>query len=303
MDDRDELRHSPSDEALWNESWYFDFASLDGRIGGYARLGIIPSFGRVWWWACLVGDDRPLVLVRDHDVAIPGAGLEIRAEGLWAELVCETPWDHWSIGLEAFGVALDDPADAYRGERGDRLPLGFDLEWEARAPAYDYPLGLTRYEVPCRVSGEVLVGSERIEIDAIGERDHSWGVRDWWSTAGWCWTAGPLDAGPAFPAVAPTGTTVSPGFVLGPGASTVAEIELDGGFRVDTTLGPDDLPRAATMAFPDLELDVTPVGHAPVLLEAPDGRVSRFARSLCRFTAGDATGAGWTEWLQPGPPA
>ena len=57
------------------------------------------------------------------------------------------------------------------------------------------------------------------------------------------------------------------------------------------------------MAFPDLELDVTPVGHAPVLLEAPDGRVSRFARSLCRFTAGDATGAGWTEWLQPGPPA
>ena len=37
--------------------------------------------------------------------------------------------------------------------------------------------------------------------------------------------------------------------------------------------------------------------------QAPDGRVSRFPRSLCRFTEADGRrGVGWTEWLQP-PPA
>ncbi|MCU1462221.1 MAG: hypothetical protein JWO37_2296 [Acidimicrobiales bacterium] len=300
MDDRDELRHPPGAEPFWSESWYFDFATPDGRLGGYLRLGIIPSFGRAWWWACLVGQDRPLVVVRDHDVAIPAAGLEIRGEGLWADLICETPWDHWSVGLEAFAVALDDPADAYRGEWGDRVALGFDLEWEARAAPYAYPAGITRYEVPCRVHGEVLVGSERLAIDAIGERDHSWGGRDWWGTPGWCWTAGQMADGSAFHAVAPTGSTLSPGFVLDPGADQVREIDLDGGFRVDTVLGAEDLPVTATMSLAGVTMDVAPVAHAPVLLEAPDGRISRFPRSLCRFTSTDSTGVGWTEWLQPG---
>jgi hypothetical protein len=302
VDDRDELRHPPGAEPLWSESWYFDFATADGAIGGYARLGIVPSLGTAWWWACVAGPDRPFVLVRDHDVAIPKSGLEIRAEGLWAELTCETAWEHWTIGLEAFGVALDDPADAYRDERGDRVALGFDLEWESRSPAYVYPAGVTRYEVPCRVHGEVLVGSERIEVDAVGERDHSWGARDWWDTPGWCWTAGQLADGTAFHAVAPTGSPFTPGFVLPPGAVEPAEIPHERGFRVETTLGDADLPTAATMSLASIDMDVTPVAHAPVLLESPDGsRVSRFARSLCRFDAPQSSGVGWTEWLQPGP--
>jgi len=56
--------------------------------------------------------------------------LVVRGDGLWAELVEETSGEHWTAGLEAFGVRLDDPLDAERGERGERLPLGFDLEWE-----------------------------------------------------------------------------------------------------------------------------------------------------------------------------
>ena len=41
--------------------------------------------------------------------------------------------------------------------------------------------------------------------------------------------------------------------------------------------------------------------HAPVMLVAPDGRVGRFPRSLCRYTD-TATGRvahGWSEWNQP----
>jgi hypothetical protein len=58
------------------------------------------------------------------------------------------------------------------------------------------------------------------------------------------------------------------------------------------------------MEIGTLRLSVTPTGLAPVALEAPDGRVSRFPRALCRFeSTGDGrSGWGWTEWCQP-PPA
>ena len=45
--------------------------------------------------------------------------------------------------------------------------------------------------------GEILVGDETIAFDGIGQRDHSWGVRDWWSL-GWVWTAGGLEDGTRF---------------------------------------------------------------------------------------------------------
>ncbi len=97
--------------------------------------------------------DGALVLVHDDDVPLPrGALLEVRADGLWAELVCETPGEHWGFGLEAFGLRYDDPADAQVTDRAERVPVGLDLEWET----------------PDRVIGELLVGRARIPIDATG---------------------------------------------------------------------------------------------------------------------------------------
>jgi hypothetical protein len=295
---REEGKHAPDPaDQLWNESWYFDFATPDGSFGGYVRIGLYPNQGTTWYWAYLVGDGRPLVAVRDHDVALPkGTSLELRAEGLWADTVCETPNEHWSVNLEAFGVALDDPADAYRGERGDRVGVGLDLEWVEAAPA-QMSTGLPRYEQACVVQGEVLIGDERIQVDGFGERDHSWGNRDWW-TMPWCWTAGRLNDGTAFHAFRPLiDIPFASGFVAPPDGE-VTNVEH---FTVDTDLGADDLPSSAAMEVADLHLSVTPTGFAPILLEAPDGRASRFPRALCRFESTDdgRSGWGWTEWCQP----
>jgi hypothetical protein len=250
-----------------------------------------------WYWAVLVGRDRPLLPVRDHEVAPPRVGLEIRSEGLWAACNMETPLDHWSLGLETFAVALDDPGEAYRDERGDRVALGFDLEWESIGPAYDYT-GVTRYEVSCNVHGEILVGDERIAFDGPGQRDHSWGHRDWW-TYPWCWLAGRLGDGTAFHGSRPEipGIRYEPGYVMAPGH----EPEPVGGFTVgDPVVGDDGLPRSLDVRLGRLELALTPLYHGPVLLPAPDGRVSHLSRSLVRVDASDGrTGQGWLELNQP----
>jgi hypothetical protein len=301
-DPADEGFHVPDGEPLWNESWYFDFVSADASLGGYVRVGRYPNLGVIWYWACLVGPDRPLVAVYDHEVPIPAVpgSLELRADGLWADHNCEEALVHWSLGLEAFAVSLDDPADVYRGAYGDRVPFGFDLEWETDGRPFNLPIGLDRYEIPCRVHGEILVGDERLELDGRGQRDHSWGVRDWWAT-GWCWTAFHLDDGSRWHGVVvKPEQTIGWGYVQRPGQAT----EGHSSFTTDEVGGAEGLPSAAHLEANGTGLDFTPTAWAPVLLTAPDGRLSRFARGMGHFRSDSGVdGVGWIEFNQPQPTA
>jgi hypothetical protein len=163
-------------------AWSLEFAQMDAGpwVAGFVRLELRPDDGVAWYWAYVLGRDIGLVVVRDHEVPLPrGDQLVVRAEGLWAELVCETPGEHWSIGLEAFGVRLDDPADGLRGEIGERLAIGLDLEWEVApgAPSGEGP-------VDGAVFGEVLVGRDRIALDAPGTFREEDGLPDWVTTTG-----------------------------------------------------------------------------------------------------------------------
>jgi hypothetical protein len=185
----DEGRHEPGDDPVWGESFDFEFFTDDG-VGGYATVTLWPNRGRAWYWASLVGGGRPLVAVLDDDVPLPRSArsLELRSEGLWADHTCEEPGEHWTVGNEAFAVGLDDPDEALGRQRGDRVPLGFDLEWESDGPAVRLAGG---YAVPCVVHGVVLVEQDRLAIDGWGWRRHRWGVLDW----GAAQVAGRLDDG------------------------------------------------------------------------------------------------------------
>jgi hypothetical protein len=258
-----------------------------------------------WFWCCLVEADGPTVFVVDHEAPLPREpGLEVRAPGLWADLVVEAPLDHFSVGVEAFGVAVDDPAEAYRsgpaGLLGDRVPVGLDLGWETDGPdtgdlwAFHYGVA-TRYEVPCRVAGEVLVGDRRIDLDGWGQRDHSWGVRDWWAD-GWTWCSGRLEDGERFHAVQVVGRGGGIGYRSSPDG-LVPEY----GVVSSPVLGPEGIPTAGTLELGDLCLEVEPIAWAPVLLTHPDdGRESRFPRGLVAVTAADGRrGHAWLELNQP----
>jgi len=256
----DERRHPPGPGRDWEESWYLDFAAADGTLAGYVRLALRPGEGTAWFWAGMVGGGPPAVVVRDHDVAPPtGAALEVRAPGLWTELVCETPLDHWSVGLEAFGVALDDPEEAWRSERGDPWALGLDVEWEGLSACVALAGG-GGYRQACAVHGDVLVGAARFDLDGSGVRIHAWGRRNWpWSPP---WAAGRLDDGTSFFA------------------------DIDVGVGVDRVVTADGLV-----------LRMSPVAPAPVQIPSPGGAVTRLSRALCRYDADDGrSGYGWAEW-------
>ena len=281
----DEHRQVPGSEPLWADVWSFDFWRPDG-LGAFVRLALYPNLATAWWWAYVL-TERGVVAVRDHDVPVPRTGIEIRTDGLWADLICETPWEHWTIGLEAFAVRFDDPAEAWGAEWGDRLPVGLDLEWEetgppaaGKAPGPAAPAGEGgSYGQPGRVHGEILVGPERIPFDGFGYRGRSWGLSDWWSAMGTShqWAAYRTDRGH------------SVAFRV-PGDGGAEAVRLDS----DPASG---LPRSATYAIGGQRVEATLLGAAPVLVTGPDGRRARLGRALCRFDGESGGGHGWAEWL------
>jgi hypothetical protein len=300
IDPADEARHEPTDERFWSESYYFDFHDEDGTLGGYVRIGLYPNLGVTWQWACLVGARRPLVTAINHHAPLPPAGsLEIRCDGLTANHECRTPNQRFGVAIDARAAVLDDPAEAYRP--GDRAttPLTLDLEWETDGPGGYRFRDMARYEISCRVHGSIEVGAESIDFAGFGQRDHSWGVRDWWNMA-YCWNAGRLEDGTWFHSVAPrtldgqdlewaAGYVQPPGKPLTPIHNSRASEEVDG----------EGLPVRGRIEVGELHLDVAPRYLAPVLMVDPDGRVARFPRCLARFSHADGrSGFGWIEWCQ-----
>ena len=298
---RDEGRHAPGDEDLWGESWYHDFAAEDGTYGGYLRLGLYPNQGVAWYWVHLVRRDRPLVLIRDHDVPCPSAmrgPIEVastRVQGTWTPV---QPLRAYRITTEGTGVELARPADAFHGEHGRDVPIGLDLTWEAAAPCFAYS-ATTRFEQSCMVTGEMTIGDERIAVHCPGQRDHSWGVRDWWLFP-WIWCSGRLDDGTwwhTVRSVNPGAEAFQTGYLVGADASEWREVtSVDVSYEVDE----EQLPTRVDLTVGDLELHLTPELHAPVLLESPEGKKSRFPRVMSAATTPDGrTGHCWLEFNFP----
>lgn len=96
------------------------FRPGDGRPGG-------PGFAAPVRYELVVSGaalGHGYVVVRDLDIPAPRHGrLEFRADGIWTEFVEEEP-GRWTLGLEAFGLRVDDPAH----EIGDRVAVGYDLD-------------------------------------------------------------------------------------------------------------------------------------------------------------------------------
>ncbi|MGJ6961101.1 hypothetical protein ACSDR0_04265 [Streptosporangium sp. G11] len=313
----DEGPHPAGPEPLWNESVYLDFAAEDGSLAGYVRLGLYPNWNRAWYWACLVGRDRPTVLLADHDVplSVPGppswdeAGtrpgvLAVRGEGFRAVHDVTAPMRSFRVTLDAGAAAvLDDPAAAY-GDLGgaERTSLAFDLEWRSGGDPYPYRF-MSRYEIPCEVAGTIRIGGiggaggEEIAFSGYGERDHSWGERDWWGMS-WLWSSGRLDDGTFFHGMrANVGFEMPwPCFTVPPGGATEEHV----GFGAASEFGEDGFPSRARLEVPGLPMTAVPLAFAPVAMTSPEGEIARFPRALCRFEAEDGrSGYGWTEWHQP----
>ncbi|MFG1932959.1 phosphotransferase [Mycobacterium sp. NPDC048908] len=292
---RDEGAHEATDEPLWNESWYFDFADLGQGLGGWIRLGLYPNQGIAWINALLCGPDMATVAINDFQAALPGDVGAVQTDRVALTLDASEPLQTYRVTVRGQGQAYQDPAALLRGETGEPVEMTMDLLWSTTGAPYLYRI-TPRYEIPCTVSGTVTVDDREVILrEVAGQRDHSWGVRDWWAMD-WVWSALHLDDGTHLHGVdirIPGAPPMGIGYVQQAGMPLV---ELQ---AVESREAFDDngLPTTTTIAYRDVTATIDIRGHAPVLLTAPDGRISHFPRAWATVTTDDGrSGVGWIEW-------
>lgn len=147
-----------------------EFVADDGTLAGLLRLDLRRRAGATRFLASILERGADPVTVLDHDLPLATGAFEFRASGVWVELCCEEPLDHWTVGLEAFGLALPPDSVVTPDSFGDRVPLGLDLDLDTvGAPEGD----AAGFSLEVRVHGEVLVADRAYEIDAVGRRTRS----------------------------------------------------------------------------------------------------------------------------------
>jgi Ecdysteroid kinase-like family len=293
----DESAHVATDEPLWSESWYADFADPTSGFGGWMRLGLIPNQQTAWLHALLCGPKLPTIAVVDVALPLPADPWSVHTGTVDFAHSADDPLHTYRIGLRGHGESYPDPAALLRGERGTPVEVALDLVWGTDGTPYQYRV-TTRYEIPCTVTGTVSVDGHRYTVDsAPGQRDHSWGVRDWWSMD-WVWSALHLDDGTHIHAVEiriPGVPPVGIGYVQDR-EGTVTELQT---IAARQTFDADGLPSGATLAVDPggITATVDIRGHAPVRLVSRDGRTSQFPRVWATVSTADGRhGVGWLEW-------
>jgi len=102
-------------------------------------------------------DEHDCIVFSDHELP-QGKSYEIRGDGIWADVNCETENEHWSFSMESF--ALRTPVDEYLAYLesqeglliGDRIPFGYEID-ATSIDGDDWLLG-----------GEILVEKNEIDI-------------------------------------------------------------------------------------------------------------------------------------------
>lgn len=311
-DPQDEFWHEPaSDDPLWRESYYFDCYDPDSGLAYFSSIGYRMNKGHMGSSVAIVWDGDVYVT---KDYAYPTENRAIQADGLLYEAV--TPNEEWRVRhlgaineFEADSDAMERSPDEFPVEDQPLHTLDMDFEYEGiHDPVYYEPTGEAEEvfssmysghsDQGLTVSGELTLGDCTVDVDGVGERDHSWGIRNWRDPDGWQWTSAVFDAETAvnFWRVDKPATSAVEGYLhLDDETARVDDVAVETTFR-------DDAVTQDTFRF-----EVTDVDGREFVVDADAGtvvpinfqyedEVTTIRRTPTTYSAAGTDGYGWTEY-------
>ena len=179
-DQADEGPHQAGPQELWQESVVLLWWDLKQSIGGFYRIGHELNH-----------KDGPMIALWSNTISREG----IFKKTTYLPL---RPQDRIARGFGSGDGSLRFEHD------GDCVWTLEDQDISATLRIHDFHPGIDCYpkrgaisefaphhmEVAGRVSGSLKVKGRRYEVEALGFRDHGWGVRDWASLLSHRWLAG-----------------------------------------------------------------------------------------------------------------
>ncbi len=137
----DESAHTPTDEPLWSESWYADFADAAQGFGGWIRLGLIPNQQTAWLHALLCGPGLPTVAVVDFEVPLPADPWAVNTGAFDFTHSAVDPLRAYRVALRGHGQSYVDPAALLRDEQGEPADVDDRTGVDHRRHAVSVPRG------------------------------------------------------------------------------------------------------------------------------------------------------------------
>ncbi|MEM8619739.1 MAG: hypothetical protein AAGF73_08455 [Actinomycetota bacterium] len=158
------------------EEWAFAAWDAGGDLGLWSVHRLCGP--TVWYWSALARPGRPLLHVADFEVPARRDPFIVKGEQLWAEHLCESPMEQWSIGNETYASSLDDVEAALGDAYGTPTPIAFDIEWYATAAAVELAASgdVVGYRQEGVVHGDLeVLGEPTITVTEIAARRwHRW---------------------------------------------------------------------------------------------------------------------------------
>lgn len=293
--------HEFGEHPDWNESFYFNFYDRGNDICGFMRIGLKPNRDEKSMFFFLMMPDGPHIGTR---TAESFKDSEFKASGLRYEKISSER--KWRIEYDGDMRRLDNGAQA-------KVRVSMTLDFDSLHPIFNYKECVTGEEVAMsrmaasehteqygRLTGRLEVDGKEYRIDALGERDHSWGVRDWIAPTMWIWLTAQFSEDVAMNL---TKLFVEEGVV------DAGYLHMDGQnlpivkVEAETEYGPDDSPTALSIVLHDKrggihEMRAEVIRTVKLPFTGPEGYgFAVMYESLARYQFGGRTGYGIAEYL------
>ena len=300
-----------SDDSEWNESYYLAFFNKEHNIGGVSRIGFKPNKKEGMTFFFLFLPDGTAAIYHQEEqiddyLKLPPVGGMVHD--------CQ-PDGNWKYEFQGKMVFLNNPEDLPKISEQSKLSLLFkvirkklykkqvkmSLSFTPINDVYEYSEFMTpeslelgkkagdkHWEQIAIVSGEIQVGNKNYIIkNTIGQRDHTYGIRDWTGVGNWLyyviWFNENLAINPAA-IIADDGRLSTGGFLFKDGKN----IPLKTVRIVDQRFREDGLPISSELEIVDysgekhiLKARVGPI--IPVPFEDKDGSKAILVQSFGSF--------------------
>lgn len=172
----------------WNESFYFNMYDREQDICAFMRIGLRPNRKEKGMFCFFMLPDGSTLgskgteSLEDH---------EFKSKGLRFERI--VPDKEWR--LEYKGVMRHAQGSEIR-----RQDTSFDLTYRSINKTFNYRQCASvdrdvAFQVSAaehteqlgRIEGTAVIDGKTVSLSGLGERDHSWGMRDWAAPSVWVW--------------------------------------------------------------------------------------------------------------------
>jgi hypothetical protein len=161
----DDYLHRPSNHPNWRESYYFNWVDLKAGICGFSTVALLPNIPKRELVLAVFVDGNPELYLAEPHTPIPQNLTEAFSDGHLAYALGE-PFGSWSLSFA-----------------GPRFSL--EAHWQPRFKPYEFGRGSgvtwgRHLEQSGRMTGILeFTDGPKYRFDGVGQRDKSWGVRDW----------------------------------------------------------------------------------------------------------------------------